>query len=233
MTGQSVNYSAKEAKVYYNVSSASFRGLRVNPAMSGNKKINRRIIKVQIGTIITIAVIVLLLVLIIGWVVSTYNKLIKHKNMVKTQWSQIDIQLKRRFDMIPNLVETVKGYASHEKDTLEAVMAARNAAASANSPGAEVEANNQLTGALNKLFALSENYPDLKANSSFMSLQNDIKETEDKIAYSRQFYNDAVFMYQNMIEKVPSNIVAGIFGFKAKEFITIGDTERENVRVSF
>ncbi len=164
---------------------------------------------------------------------STYNSLVKLRNMVKDQWSQIDVLLKRRADLIPNLVETVKGYTKHEKETLEAVINARNKAVSATGIEDEMKANGELSGALSKLFALAESYPDLKANSNFMDLQNNLKETEDKISYARQFYNDAVLKYKNKLEVFPSNIVAGIFGFKPEPFFEANEAERENPQVKF
>ena len=179
---------------------------------------------------IIIGAIVLLLVL---YFVTTYNGLVKLRNMVKDQWSQIDVLLKRRADLIPNLVETVKGYTKHESETLEAVIAARNKAVSASTPEAEMKANGELSGALTKLFALAESYPDLKANTNFMDLQNNLKDTEDKISYARQFYNDAVLKYKNKLEVFPSNIVAGMFGFKPEPFFEANETERENPQVKF
>lgn len=182
----------------------------------------------------------MVLVIILGIVVlialffgSTYNSLVKLRNMVKDQWSQIDVLLKRRADLIPNLVETVKGYTKHESETLEAVIAARNRAVSATGAEEEMKANGELSGALSKLFALAESYPDLKANTNFMDLQNNLKDTEDKISYARQFYNDAVLKYKNKLEVFPSNIVAGMFGFKPEPFFEANETERENVKVSF
>lgn len=183
----------------------------------------------KIGLIITIAIIVL----IVLWVIGTYNKLIVLRNRVKDQWAQIDVQLKRRFDLIPNLVETVKGYAKHEKDTLENVIKARNTFLSASTPEEEMKANSELTNAITKLFALSESYPDLKANTNFIDLQEQLKETEEKIASARQFYNDTVMVYNNKIEVVPSNIVASIFKFKAEAYFEASATERENVQVKF
>jgi len=174
-----------------------------------------------------------IVLLLLIYFVSTYNGLVKLRNMVKDQWSQIDVLLKRRSDLIPNLVETVKGYAKHEKETLDAVITARNKAVSANGIEDEMKANGELTGALNKLFALAESYPDLKANTNFMDLQNNLKDTEDKISYARQFYNDAVLKYKNKLEVFPSNIVAGMFGFKPEPFFEATETERENVKVKF
>ena len=174
--------------------------------------------------------VVLLLLL---YFVSTYNGLVKLRNMVKDQWSQIDVLLKRRSDLIPNLVETVKGYAKHEKETLDAVITARNKAVSANGIEDEMKANGELSGALNRLFALAESYPELKANTNFMDLQNNLKDTEDKISYARQFYNDAVLKYKNKLEVFPSNIVAGMFGFKPEPFFEANEQERENPQVKF
>ena len=164
---------------------------------------------------------------------TTYNSLVKLRNMVKDQWSQIDVLLKRRADLIPNLVETVKGYTKHESETLEAVINARNKAVNAQGAEAEMKANGELSGALSRLFALAESYPDLKANQNFMDLQNNLKDTEDKISYARQFYNDAVLKYKNKLEVFPSNIVASMFGFKPEPFFEATETERENVKVSF
>ena len=183
----------------------------------------------MIGIIIAAVVVLLIVFFVIG----QYNTLVSLRNKVKDQWSQIDVLLKRRFDLIPNLVETVKGYAKHEKDTLEEVIAARNKFTSSNSAEEEMEANNQITGALNKLFALSEAYPELKANENFKDLQANLKDTEDKITYARQFYNDAVLKYKNKLEMFPSNIVASLFRFKAEKFFEATDSEKENVKVQF
>ena len=180
--------------------------------------------------LIIIAVIV---VLILAYLASTYNNLVSLRNKVKDQWAQVDVVLKRRADLIPNLVETVKGYAGHEKDTLEAVVNARNKAVSATNPHEEMEANGELSQALGRLFALTEAYPDLKANTNFMDLQNNLKETEDKIGFARQFYNDTVLNYQNKIEMFPSNIVASLFGFKPAEFFEATEAEKEAPKVQF
>ena len=153
--------------------------------------------------------------------------------MVKDQWSQIDVLLKRRADLIPNLVETVKGYTKHEKETLEGVVKARNAYASANDLGDQLKADGELTNAINKLFALAEAYPDLKANENFMNLQAELSKIEDKISYARQFHNDAVLKLNNKIEMFPSNIVANIFGFKKRQFYEAATEERKNVKVEF
>ena len=178
-------------------------------------------------------IIIVVLVLIILSIISTYNELVRLRNKVKDQWSQIDVQLKRRCDLIPNLVETVKGYAKHEKGTLEAVIKARNTFLSAKSPEDEMKASKEVSTALNKLFALAEAYPDLKANENFTSLQNTLSETEDKISYARQFYNDNVMNYKNKIEMFPSHIVAGIFNFKPEPFFEATEEERKNVEVKF
>jgi len=179
--------------------------------------------------IILIAVVVLILL----WVMGTYNSLVSLRNRVKDSWSQIDVQLKRRFDLIPNLVETVKGYTKHESETLENVIKARNTYMSATLPEDQMKADGELSKAISKLFALSESYPDLKANTNFVDLQNQLKETENKIAMSRQFYNDVVLQYNNKIEMVPSNIVAVIFKFQKQAFFEATDEARENVKVKF
>lgn len=179
---------------------------------------------------IIVGVIVLLLII---WIVATYNGLISLRNRKDDQWSQIDVQLKRRADLIPNLVETVKGYAKHEKGTLEDVVKARNNFVTASTPEEEMKASGEITQALSRLFALSENYPDLKANQNFVSLQNDLKETEDKISIARQFYNDTVLAYNNKVEMVPSNIVAGLFGFKKAAFFEIEEADKAAPKVSF
>ncbi len=178
-------------------------------------------------------IIIVIIVLLALWVVATYNSLVSLRNRVKDAWSQIDVQLKRRFDLIPNLVETVKGYTKHESETLEAVIKARNTYLSATLPEDQLKADGELTNAINKLFALSENYPDLKANQNFQKLQQELQQTEDKIAMSRQFYNDIVMQYNNKVEMVPSNIVANIFKFKQEKFFEAQEAEKENVKVQF
>lgn len=179
-------------------------------------------------------IIVIAIVVVIGmWAASVYNKLVKLKNRVEDQWAQIDVQLKRRVDLIPNLVETVKGYAKHEKETLEGVISARNTYLAASTPEAQMEADGELTKAVSKLFALSEAYPDLKANENFVSLQNDLKDTEDKIASARQFYNDVVLKYNDQVEVFPGSIIAKMFNFKEEAYFKASETERENVQVKF
>lgn len=178
--------------------------------------------------IVIVFLLIVLLLIIIG-----YNQLIKLKNMVNDQWSQIDILLKRRYDLIPNLVEIVKGYAKHEKETLETVINARNKATSSKSIDDSVSANNELEGALSKLFALSEAYPNLKANTNFLDLQNNLKETEDKIFYARQFYNDSVLKYNNKVEMIPTNIIAILFGFKKYQFFEVTEEEKQAIKIKF
>jgi LemA protein len=165
-----------------------------------------------------------------------YNSLVGLRNQVKNSWAQIDVQLKRRHDLIPNLVETVKGYAAHERQTLEAVVQARNTAVSAvgKGVGEQAKAEGGLSGALSKLFALAEQYPNLKANENFLALQEELTSTENKISFSRQFYNDSVLHYNNKTQMAPSNIVASMFGFKAGEFFEVeAAAEREAPKVSF
>ncbi|MDD4643867.1 MAG: LemA family protein [Bacilli bacterium] len=180
--------------------------------------------------LIILLIVVLLIVL---FVISSYNALIKLRNRVSDQWAQIDVQLKRRADLIPNLVETVKGYAAHEKDTLDAVIQARNAFKSATTPEAEMQASGELTQALGRIFALAEAYPELKANQNFLQLQGDLTEIEEKIAYARQFYNDSVLSYKNKLELFPTNIVAGMFKFEPKAFFETNEQDREAPKVSF
>ena len=182
---------------------------------------------------VALIIIAAVLVLLIFYVIGAYNDLVSLRNRVKDQWAQIDVLLKRRADLIPNVVETVKGYAAHEKETLDAVISARNKAVSAQTPEDEMKADGELSQALGRLFALTEAYPDLKANTNFMQLQEELKNTEDKIAYARQFYNDSVLNYKNKIEMIPSNIIAGIFGFKPEPFFEVSDADREAPKVKF
>ena len=178
-------------------------------------------------------ILIIVVVLIVLWAISVYNTLVALRNRVKDQWAQIDVQLKRRFDLIPNLVETVKGYTKHESETLEAVIKARNTYVSATVPEDQMKADGELTQAISKLFALTESYPDLKANTNFQHLQSELTETESKIASARQFYNDTVMIYNNKVDMVPSNIIAGLFKFKKEAFFEANETERQNVRVKF
>jgi LemA protein len=182
------------------------------------------------ATLIIIGVIALLV--IIG--VVFYNRLVQLRNRVEAGWSQIDVQLKRRYDLIPNLVETVKGYAAHERQTLEAVVAARQQAVSATGVEEQAQAENMLTSALRQLFAVAEAYPDLKANQNFLALQEELTGTEGRIAYARQFYNDQVLQYDNAREQFPSSIFAGAFNFEEAEYFEVEEgASREPVRVDF
>ena len=178
-------------------------------------------------------IIIAIVLLILAWVAGTYNTLVSLRNKVRDQWAQIDVLLKRRSDLIPNLVETVKGYTKHEEGTLEAVIAARNKVVAAPSKEEEMKASGELTGALNKLFALAEAYPELKANENFLSLQNDLKDTEDKITYARQFYNDSAMGFNNLVQMFPSNIIANLFGFKKFEYFKAEEKEKEVPKVEF
>ncbi len=183
----------------------------------------------MIWIIISVVVFAILL-----FIVGIYNNLVSLKMRVKNAWAQIDTQLKRRFDLIPNLVETVKGYATHEQETLEKVIEARNQYLQSSTVAGAAEAENMLTGTLKSLFALSEAYPDLKANQNFMALQVELVGTEDKVAFARQFYNDTVNKYNEAILIFPSNIFAGMFNFTAESFFEISDpAEKEVVNVKF
>jgi LemA protein len=162
-----------------------------------------------------------------------YNGLVRLRNRIESAWSQIDVQLQRRYDLIPNLVETVKGYAKHEKETFERVIQARNQAMSAQGVANQAQAENVITGALKSLFALSEAYPDLKANTNFLNLQEELSGTEGKIAYARQFYNDSVQSYNTKTQTFPSSVVANSFGFKTREYFEADDTSRGPVKVDF
>ena len=168
--------------------------------------------------------------------IATYNGLVRLRNQVKNAWAQIDVQLKRRYDLIPNLIETVKGYMKHERETLESVTNARNLAQQVASSGAETraKAESELSSALSRLLAVVENYPDLKANQNFLALQEELTSTENKISFSRQYYNDSVLRYNNKTQMFPSNFVASMTGFKADEFfeVTVA-SEREAPKVSF
>ena len=179
--------------------------------------------------IILIAIIIIILVAI----VAIYNGLVTARNKVKNAWAQIDVQLNRRADLIPNLVETVKGYAAHESSVFEDVTAARAGLMNANGVKEIGEANNQLSNTLKTLFAVAENYPELKANENFKELQAQLAQTEDKIAYSRQFYNDTVLMYNNKCQTFPSNIFAGMFGFKEADFFEAAGEARSVPKVEF
>jgi LemA protein len=181
--------------------------------------------------LIIVIVVVAILVLV---AIAFYNGLVRSRNQVENAWSQIDVQLKRRLDLIPNLVETVKGYAAHERETLEAVVAARNGAIAApDTPPAQAEANNVLSGALRQLFALSESYPDLKANQNFLALQEELTATEGRVAYARQFYNDSVLTYDNKLESFPTVLVAKAFNFEPREYFEADEQARTAPIVEF
>ena len=178
--------------------------------------------------------IVVLVVLALLWAVVAYNGLIKLRNLVQESWKQIDVELHRRYDLIPNLVETVKGYAKHESGVFERVTQARTAAMGAATPKEAGQAENMLSGALKSLFAVAEAYPDLKANQNFLMLQEELAGTESKIAYARQFYNDVVMKFNMKQQVFPSNIIANMFAFKEKEYFEIGDEAAKGpVKVQF
>lgn len=184
----------------------------------------------MIAVIIVIVVVVVLVLIIVGG----YNGLIRRRNQVNNAWSQIDVQLKRRIDLIPNLIETVKGYAAHERETLEAVISARNAAIEAPDTAAgQSEADGLLTGALRQLFALGEAYPDLKANTNFLSLQEELTATEGRVAYARQFYNDSVLGYNNKLDQFPTVVLAKMFNFKRSDYFQTDEADRAVPTVEF
>ncbi len=178
-------------------------------------------------------ILIVIIIIILVAIVAIYNGLVTARNKVKNAWAQIDVQLNRRADLIPNLVETVKGYAGHESSVFEDVTAARAGLMNANGVKEIGEANNQLSNTLKTLFAVAENYPELKANENFKELQAQLAETEDKIAYSRQFYNDTVLMYNNKCQTFPSNIFAGMFGFKEADFFEAAGEARSVPKVEF
>jgi len=183
--------------------------------------------------LIALLVLVGIVVLLAIVVIAMYNSLVRLRNRIDAAWSQIDVQLKRRYDLIPNLVETVKGYAAHERETLESVTQARNMAITAEGPHQQAEAENMLTGALKSLFAVSEAYPDLKANQNFLNLQEELTGTEGRIAYARQYYNDQVYAYNTKIQTFPNMLIAGPFHFVAREFFEADDESRGPVEVQF
>jgi LemA protein len=184
--------------------------------------------------LIVLIVIIVLLVMLIMFVIGIYNALVRLRNQVDNAWSQIDVQLKRRHDLIPNLVETAKGYMTHERETFEAITNARAAAMGAKNVGDAAQAEGALGEALSKFMLVVENYPDLKANQNFLSLQEELTSTENKISFSRQNYNDQVLFYNNKIQMFPSNIFAGMFGFDKRDFFEIENAaERDVPKVSF
>lgn len=178
-------------------------------------------------------VLIAIVVIILLWFIATYNTLIGLRNRTRDQWSQIEVQLKRRADLIPNLVETVKGYAKHEKSTFEEVVKARNTFSNASTKEEEIKASGELSGVLNRLFALAEAYPELKANENFVDLQENLKDSEEKISMMRQFYNDTVLTYNNKVQTIPSNIVANLCHFKEETFFRVEEKDREVPKVSF
>jgi LemA protein len=179
-----------------------------------------------------IIIIVIIVLAVIAFTV-LYNRLVRLRNRVDNAWSQIDVQLQRRHDLIPNLVETVKGYAAHERQTLEAVVQARNNAVQAQGPAEQGQAENVLTGALRQLFAVAEAYPDLKANQNFLNLQEELTASEDRVAYARQFYNDSVLNYNTKRQSLPSSVLAGMFNFTPREYFEGEEASREVPRVQF
>ena len=179
---------------------------------------------------IAIAIIVLLII----WIIGIYNGLVSSRQKVDNAWSQIDVTLQRRFDLIPNFVETVKGYMNHESETFEKITALRTSWANSSSVEEKANLNNELSGALKTIMAVSENYPDLKSNTNFSELSEELRNTENKIAFSRQFYNDIVTRYNTKLELFPSNIVANMFNFKPKSLFAAESAEaRKNVKVDF
>jgi len=183
---------------------------------------------------VALIVIIAILVLLALYAIFAYNGLIRRRNQIENAWSQIDVQLKRRLDLIPNLVETVKGYAAHERETLDNVIRARNAAMAApDTPNAQADANNQITGALRQLFALGEAYPDLKANQNFLALQEELTATEGRVAYARQFYNDSVLGYNNKLQQFPTIIFARMLKFERREYFEADEAARTVPTVKF
>jgi len=180
-----------------------------------------------------LVIVLVVVVLIAAYVVVAYNGLVRLRNRIENAWSQIDVQLQRRYDLIPNLIETVKGYASHEKGVFEAVTAARAQAIGAQGVAQQAQAENAITGALKSLFAVAEAYPELKANTNFLSLQEELSSTEGKIAYARQFYNDTVQSWNTKIETIPTSVVAGLMHAGKREYFEADDTSRGPVKVDF
>src|SRR3954463_9641607 len=183
--------------------------------------------------VLVLLIVLGVLVVLVVVLIASYNGLVQLRNRVDNAWAQIDVQLKRRYDLIPNLVETVKGYAAHEKDTLEAVIAARNMAINAQGPEQQAQAENMISGALKSIFALSEAYPDLKANQNFLNLQEELTSTEDRISYARQFYNDQVQKLNTKIQSFPTNLIAGMFNFNEREFFAAEEGATAVPKVQF
>lgn len=186
------------------------------------------------ATLIFLVVVLLILLGLIGWFIASYNGLVRLRNQMEEAWAQIDVQLKRRHDLIPNLVETVKGYASHERETLENVIQARNTAVNARGVDQQAKAENALTSALGRLNVVVERYPDLKANQNFLSLQEELTSTENKVGFARTFYNDQVRGFNTKIQSIPDNIIAGLFNFEEAEYFEIEEpSQREAPQVQF
>ena len=180
-----------------------------------------------------VIILIVVAVLLVVYVIATYNGLVRTRNRVDNAWAQIDVQLRRRYDLIPNLVEAVKGYATHERETFQAVTEARSRAINASGVGEQAQAENLITGALKSLFAVAEAYPDLEANQNFLELQEELSGTEGRIAYARQFYNDSVLRLNTKIETFPTNVVAKAFNFSQREYFEADDTSRGPVSVEF
>ena len=185
------------------------------------------------GSVVATILIIVAVALFLLFLVLQYNSLVRLRNRTKNAWAQIDVQLRRRYDLIPNLIETVKGYAEHEKETFDAVIQARSSAMAATGPVDQAQNENLLEGTLKSLFALSEAYPDLKANVNFLELQEELTSTESKIAFARQHFNDSVLGYNNKIEVFPSNLIAGVFKFEQEEFYEVEDEAEGPVQVQF
>ena len=187
---------------------------------------------IELGIGLVLLVFLGLVVLLVGWAIVTYNSLVGLRNQLENAWAQIDVQLKRRYDLIPNLVEAVKDYMGFEQDVLTKVTEARSQAAAATGPADQARAENVLTGALRQLFAVVENYPQLKANENVMRLQEELTGTEDRISSARQFYNENVRVYNTRVQTFPTALISGVLGFRAREFFATGDdAEREPVKV--
>jgi LemA protein len=194
-----------------------------------------QVVSSSVVALLVIGILVVLLVVVLAVLIGGYNKLVRLRNQVRASWAQIDVQLKRRHDLIPNLVETVRGYAAHERGTLDAVIQARTSAmaSSGQGPVQQAGAEGMLSQMLGRLFALAEAYPNLKANENFVALQQELANTEDKIAYARQFYNSAVQNLNNAVHSIPTNVIAGMGGFREEQYFEAVAAERQNVRVQF
>ena len=184
-----------------------------------------------VETLAIIAIVIIVIAVI--WFIAAYNGFVTLRNQIDNSWSQIDVQLKRRYDLVPNLVETVKGYAKHEKETFKEVVEARNKVATAGNFKEKAQAENFLTGALKSIFALAEDYPRLQANQNFLMLQEELAGIESKIAFARQFYNDSVLQYNNNVQSFPGNVIAGMFGFIRRDYFESEDAAKQPVKVKF